>query len=357
MNASLIEANANFRRKPVDGIDPCYQVPRKRTKFPGQWGTCYYCGFQHVWGGNGISGNLMCSNSRQWHCWNSIGFSGAMAVRKVVEAISNWLYELDGLDAQFRQLVRNAAQNAGDGAAGRWEQLERDEAECARQKQNLQAAIADLGPVPLIREQLENLKARERKLSGERRQLQALRGRALDLPESVADLRSMLEKALTTLAAESAEGGMLLRKLVPEFRVYLVRLCDGGHLLPRARVKLALDGIVPDARNVPGLSGLLMREVTLDLFEPPQRERIRQAAVDLASQGLTSKAIAAAIPEKPTATAVQDALALDRAMRNRGLATPYVNVLAPPEDYSKLRRHQNPKYRFVPLEGHLPPEL
>jgi hypothetical protein len=84
---------------------------------------------------------------------------------------------------------------------------------------------------------------------------------------------------------------------------------------------------------------------------------LRTAALPASLKGVTAKAIAAALPERPTATAVQDALALDRAMRDRGLATPYVNVLAPPEDYSKLRRHKNPKYRFIPLEGHLPPEL
>jgi hypothetical protein len=54
----------------------------------------------------------------------------------------------------------------------------------------------------------------------------------------------------------------------------LVRLCDGGGLLPRAYVRLTLDGIVPDARLVPGLDGLLRREATLDLFDAPQRERI-----------------------------------------------------------------------------------
>ncbi|MDB5355011.1 MAG: hypothetical protein JWN24_1464 [Phycisphaerales bacterium] len=355
--AQLAEANANRGRKLVSGADPLQRVPRKRTRFPGQWSTCAYCGHQHVWGGNGVSSSLMCANSRQWQCWNSIAFNGALAVKKVVEAITASLYELDGLDTQFRQLVRDAAQNVGVGAAARWGQLERDEAECMRQKQNLQAAVADLGPVPLVREQLEKLQARERQLSSERRQLQALRGRALDLPESVANLRSLLEKVLGTLGGESPEGGALLRKLVPELQVHLVRLCDGGHLLPRARVKLALDGIVPDARHVPGLGGLVMRELTLDLFQPPQRERIRQAAVTLASQGLTAKAIAAALPEKPTATAVLDALALDRAMRQQGLATPYVNVLEPPEDYSKLRRHQNPKYRFKSLEGHVPPAL
>ena len=83
-----------------------------------------------------------------------------------------------------------------------------------------------------------------------------------------------------------------------------------------------------------------------DLFDPVQRERIREEAVRLAALELKQKEIAAAIDEQPTVTAVQRALTLDRAMNAMGLGSPYELVLEPPTDYSKLRRHQNPKYRF-----------
>jgi site-specific DNA recombinase len=148
-----------------------------------------------------------------------------------------------------------------------------------------------------------------------------------------------------------------MRALVPQFHVYLVRLCDGGHLLPRARVELALSGVVPDAKHVPGLGQLLKRELTLDLFEAPQRERIREEAVRLAAQGLRQREIAARLPEKPTQTAVQRALALHEKMCELGLTTPYVHVLEPPLDYPKLRRHKNLKYRSTLLEGYQPPMI
>ena len=139
--------------------------------------------------------------------------------------------------------------------------------------------------------------------------------------------------------------------------VYPVRLCDGGHLLPRAKVTINLAGISPDAMSVPGLGKLLTRELTFDLFDPPQRERIREEAVQLDAAGHSQKAIAAMIEEHPTGTAVHNALALARKMNELGLDNPYVVLQEPPEDYAKLRRHQNEKYCFGPLEGYERPNL
>jgi hypothetical protein len=133
-------------------------------------------------------------------------------------------------------------------------------------------------------------------------------------------------------------------------------------------VTLSLAGLVPDAREVPDLTTLTRRELTLDLFIPPQRERIREECVRLAAQGMGPKEIAdtlrrqkAASPEQdseaPSATAVQNALALDRKMRELGLTSPYVLLKEPPADYRKLRRHRNAKYAFTPAEGYTAPEV
>jgi site-specific DNA recombinase len=101
------------------------------------------------------------------------------------------------------------------------------------------------------------------------------------------------------------------------------------------------------------------------LFIPPERERIREQAVRLDAQGLGPKEIARRITDepagpqadRPSATAVQNALVLDRQMRQLGLDSPYVMVSEPPKDYPKLRRHKNSKYRFDPLDGYQPPPL
>jgi hypothetical protein len=352
VNALLDTANARFGRKSVEGDDPLRGVPRKRTRFPGQHARCAYCGRPYVWGGNGVTENLMCCGSREWHCWNSIGFIGALAARKVVEVITAELYRLEGIDGQFRELVQQGGREGGMEVGRRWDQLKRDQEKLAQEKENLVAAIAAYGPRPLFEEKLRALEATERAQARERRELERLVSQPLQLPASVAHLRRMLEAEFEKLVIDSPDFGLLMRQVVPEFEVYLVRLCDGGHLLPRARVRLALAGIIPDAHHVAGLSELLTGECTLDLFVPPQRERIRVAAVRLEAQGLEQRDIARRLPETATQAAVYRALALQRKMEALGLDSPYLLVEEPPPDYPKLRRHRNPKYQPVRLEGY-----
>jgi hypothetical protein len=209
----------------------------------------------------------------------------------------------------------------------------------------------------MFEQKLSELEAIERTLATERRELEALRGRVLDLPVSIAHLRTLLEEKFQTLVTGSPEFGALMRQVVPDFHVYLVRLIDGGHLLPRARVKLALGAIAHDVRHVPGIEGLLTCERTVDLFEPTQRERIRVQAMRLTAEGLEQREVAARLPERATQAAVYRALALGRRMSELGLEAPYIVVEEPPADYLKLRRHMNSKYQFELLGGYERPSL
>ena len=228
-------------------------------------------------------------------------------------------------------------------------------------KRNIVAAITKFGAESMFEATMKEIAAEERKLKLEFRNLERLGEERLDVPESLTVLRTMLEQEFVGAAQDSPEFGEILRKLCPDFFVYLVRLCDGGYCLPRARARLALDGVIPDAGLVPELDGLLRRDVTFDLFVPPQRERIRVDAVKWHAAGLGPQAIAAKLAEttneRPTDTAVQNALKLNERMLQLGLESPYVLVTAPPDDYPKLRRHKNAKYRFVPLADYVPPPL
>ncbi|HEY7327590.1 MAG TPA: hypothetical protein VH592_08125 [Gemmataceae bacterium] len=260
------------------------------------------------------------------------------------------MIQLQDFDAQFRALVEQAHREGSGGLRQRWEQLEREEAAVFQQEKNVQDAIAACGAKPLLLEKLTELEALRRSQSQERRALEQLAGRRLQLPESVSQLHELLDEKFAALALDSPEFGILLRQLVLRFHVYLVRLCDGGHLLPRANLTLSLKSLAPDTKYVSGMDALFTRELTLDLFErPPQRERIRVEAVRLEAEGLDQRTIVSHLSEKATVTAVQRALALDRRMQNLGLSTPYLIMQGPPTDYPKLRRHKNPKYRFEPL--------
>jgi site-specific DNA recombinase len=359
VNALLAAKNDKYHHKLVDGVDPLWRTSRKRTVFPGQHACCWYCGHRYVWGGNGVAENLMCSGSRQWQCWNSFGFDGRLAVGRIVSAITAELDQLPGFEDQFAEIVRRAQQHCCGGLEESWRQLLGEETSLADRREKFTAAIADFGPSSMLHTEMIRIETQEKDLMRRRHRLLQLRDKRLELPESLGELRQRLQDTFLQLTVDSPEFGNLMRQLVPEFHVYLVRLVDGGHPLPRARIKLALHGIVPDAPLVPEIGGLLTRELTLDLFErPPQRERIRTEAVRLAADGVTQRQIAARLTEeKPKLPAVQKALVLDRKIMELGLASPYVLVTEPPEDYPKLRRHKNTNYSFQPCEGYQPPAI
>ena len=110
INARLDEKNKGRGRKKSNDKSPRWHVPYKRTRFPGQHARCWYCGRHYVWGGNGITKNLMCRGPREWRCWNSIGIEGQLVSHRLMAIITRELYKLDGFDAQFRELVAAIAE-------------------------------------------------------------------------------------------------------------------------------------------------------------------------------------------------------------------------------------------------------
>jgi site-specific DNA recombinase len=357
LNARLKEKDATHARKPVNGTDLRWRVPRKRTRFPGQFATCWYCGRQFVWGGNGLKDDLMCSGARHYNCWNSITFNGPEAVKKLVAVITDELCKLDGFKDQFSQLVLAARNGQADGSTERRRQLAAEAQSLQETRENLIAAIGQFGPRPMFAEKIAELDKREKHLAWERQRLESVRAETIELPDSVTDLREVLEEQFRELALGSPEFGDLMRQLVPEFVVYSVRLCDGGHPRARAKVKLNLGGSIADIQRVPELESLLRRGLDLDLFDPPQRERIRTEAVRLAAEDLTERCIARSLSEKVTQPAVQKALALDRKVKELGLESPYVVLLEPPGDYGRLRRHKHARFKFSMREGYERPSL
>ncbi len=360
LNVELQAANAHFRRGKT-GVDPRANVPRKRTKFPGQHAVCWYCGRPMVWGGNGMTGNLMCSGARDWRCWNSIGFNGSLAASKIVQQITAGLYQLDGFDRQYAELVQAVAHDSQGGLAERWQALEQAEADLAKKRNNTKDVIFKNGQSDFLTELLQDLSKMDIRLAHDRWALEQLRDKPIEVPAEISVLRQSLESSLEQLSVDSFEASDLLRQLVPEFHVYLVRCCDGGMPLPRARVRIDLTGSIAGAALVPGLTALFSRTATLDLWEPPPRVRIRERCAGLVPAGREHnpplKRIMSQLEQTTSARIVKEALALDRQMKSLGLATPYQFLAEPPSDYRKFRRHHNVKYRFEPLPGYEPPAI
>lgn len=348
------------RRKKKENDKPRdkYGITCRRTRYPGNASRCWYCGHINVWGGNGVSENLMCNGARQKRCWNSFGFNGQLAAERIMEVITTEFCQLGGFDDQYRALVKASSRNTSVELERARADLKREEAEFAVVQANIAAAVKTFGAVGPVGDLLKESQQKEQALVAKRRSLEQASPRDIWIPTSVDELRGLFDAEAAKLTWESPEFGELVAKLVPGFWVYLVRLCDGGHLMPRARLQIRLDGIVNDAPHVAGLTEFLTRDVTIDLFdEIPQRERIRVEAVRLGGPTPKPRQIVRQLSEKVTETAVQNALKLQRRMNELSLTSPYLLVESPPDDYTKMRRHKHPKYRFAPLEGYVRPQL
>jgi DNA-binding NarL/FixJ family response regulator len=107
--------------------------------------------------------------------------------------------------------------------------------------------------------------------------------------------------------------------------------------------------LVPAAPESAHLEAALRRSLVVDLFQPPQREAYRCRVMALTANGLSQDEIASKL--NLTETAVQRAVALNRAMEKLGISDPYLPLTAPPDDYTRLRRHKHPRYRFEPMNG------
>lgn len=328
----------------------------KRSRFPGRGAKCFYCGRDLVWGGNGIRDNLMCRGSREHLCWNSIGINGPMAAEKILEVIRLELSRLDGVEEQFSDLIHQALAGS-EGLSSMQADLERSELEHSLEKEKLKATIRQLGPHDLLNEMLREHEERGRGLSRQRHLLESRSREIPKLPPSPKELFAQFEEASKKLMIDSFEFSDLLRSLVPELHIYLVQPIDCYRLLPRARVKIALGGIIRDINRAPALGDYLTRVVTIDLFQPPMHHRIRDEAVRQTAEGIGQRDIAATL--KTHQATVQRALKLDRLMRERGLASPYELVTAPPTSNvsKRLIRSQHDRYVFTVQDGYIPPIL
>ena len=292
LNAALDSQNGNrsmvWIHWPIDHL--------KRTRFPGQFGQLLVLWPHPRLGGqwHRRKSDVQCvEETAMQQCWNSISYDGQLAVERLSKFITSELYRLEGIDDNFRGIVGPHAWRipASTRAAAEAGTRRTPAGTTAGERQRLDCEFAGQlfvefdGFGSICRSGIR----RARRLLLERRDLARVRPSKLDLPQSVDELRGRLETAFALTAPDSPEFGDLMRQLVPRFHVYLVRLCDGGHLLPRAKCTLALDGIITDARHVDGLGDLLIRDITIDLFDPPQRERIREKSVRLAAQGATAR--------------------------------------------------------------------
>ena len=357
LNAALAEKNKGQGRKPnSQGEDPLKGVQRKRTRFPGQHAQCYYCGRQVVWGGNGITENLQCKGSRDWKCWNSVGFSGPKLVGHVVGAINGMLSDLPGMADQYRSIVEEAAEAPDTRLLMDRNQLTQDEKQLAKETKNFQNALLEYGPSPGFKDVQDQLKERERRLLIRRTKLDRQSVSVSDLPSSIDDLSTLLRTSFLSLATDSYEFGSMIPGIVPSVFLYLVRMIDGGPCYPRVKFTVDLTGSFES--DAPAeIQALLTRDFTVDVFEIPKRARIRADVIRLKQDGCNVKQTIERLAEPLSTKMIASAAKLNDQLVQSGISDPLQFQAEPPSDYAKFRKHLNPRYSFTMKEGYTRPEL
>ncbi len=347
--ALLARRNAKYSRNRHGGDDPRKGVPKKRTAFPGQHLACGVCGRPYYYGGHGRKPHMMCSGSRDYCCWNGVTVDGGLAAEKITAAALAEVAALPDFDPVFLGELRAeaAALHAEDDR--RIAVLARREEVIAHAIDNLTQAIAEMGSSAALLKKLRTSESERDRLAAERGELERAPRAVLNLP-SLDEVRQLAAEAFADLARSSAEAGRLLRRLLPRLEVLPYQPCDGGNPVLRAHLILDLAPLVPDARGLEGRADVFQRELVVDLFDPPQRVAFRERVKDLRGKGQTERQVAAALGL--TVTAAQAAAALDRRMREGGMADPYLLLEGPPTDQERMRRHRHLRYRFKPLAGY-----
>jgi hypothetical protein len=82
----------------------------------------------------------------------------------------------------------------------------------SQKKQNFTNAIAEFGPSPTLQETLTDIEAEKKDLALRRCRLEQYRTKKIELPESIGELRQLLEDKFRQLAIDSPEFGDLMRQ-------------------------------------------------------------------------------------------------------------------------------------------------
>lgn len=350
----LEENNAKYSRGKMEKKDPLCNRPKKRTRFPGQLIECGICGRPYVFGGHGQTDHLMCNGAREYRCWNGITVDGPLAAEKISQAVLLEFEELEGFDQELLQLLEVQADQKWKGFETESVRLASEIDRIDRELQNLLRFIREGVGSESIRAELLRLEQDKRRLLAQRDSLPARPNSSIAIPTAM-ELRQLAEEEFSGLALDSFEFASLMRQLIPKIVVFPFRDCLGGKLVLKSRFRLRLAELLPsrDRRNV--FRDSFEKLLDVDLFNPCQRVEFREKIVALTStvnphSGKNYSIKDAAALLGITATAAQWSVKLQRKMEELGIDDPFLPVIEPPNDFSKLRRHLHARYRFDPLD-------
>jgi len=355
INHQLSLRNSKSRRRLQNGVDPRANVPRKQTRWPGQHLTCGICGRIMVYGGNGSKNQLACQGSQQHLCWNVVGCHSDFAARQIATAVLDEIEAWPDYDAELTSRVRQESDALQHSRREALAELDRRQAKLQREEGNLRRSLRELGPNALVLSEMTNLSQELAELEADRNRLEREQLPAVELPD-LEELREMARKQFLSLAVESVEFGLLMRRLIPRIECFPYEALDGGRPVLRASVTLNLAGLTPDFRQASAYGALeaLSRKRVVDLFQPPQRIRYREQILDgIQYQGQREVAQSLGVKQPIVTYAIR----LTRRMAALEATDPYVPIHQPIERGNRFRRHKHPRFAHTPLPGYESPSF
>lgn len=351
--AMLRLRNDRYRRG-KDGTDCRRNIPRSRTRWPGQHLLCGICGRKFVFGGHGQRDHLMCDGARKHLCWNSVTCDGPLAVEKVLAAILAEMECLEAFDEAFRCLVIEEARAGVKEIADEIARMNGEQRSLVRSIDNYTKAIGEIGMSPAL---LNSLTEAETRLADLNFRLEGLKKTQIaQMPElpTADELRTLAHEALLDIDINSTAFARLMRELITEIHVYPFRLIDGGLPVLRAKFSLSLMAFLPSESRLPKTASSFDRTLVVDLFNKPDREKHRPAVIaGMQIEGMTFKKLAETL--QIYSSVAQRAGQIQRLMDSAGTKDPYMPIRTPIDGNSKYRRHRHSRFHFEPLPGYEQP--
>ena len=341
----LKKRNAKYKRSELERNDPRAGVPKRHTRFPGQFCRCGVCGRLFVFGGHGKKDRLMCNGVRDYACWNALTVSGPDVALAVSSQIHNFIQNMEGFEdtaAKDYELQRKSfSSKVDDDLKELSGKLAATERKLANQIKAIEMMGASRSVASRILELENSILDIQDKIYTKEKEVEA----NPELP-SLDEIKAVGDQVFSELALDSVELANVMRRAIAEMWVLPYRLVDGGHVQPRITFSVSLASLLP--KNYLDLP-LLQFEGVVDLAKQPVRVKIRKKVVPMVGQGMKQLEIAAELGV--TKTEVANAMALQRCMIANKVEDPWIPVTSVEEVRDYFKRVRNTRFKFQPLEG------
>jgi len=293
--------------------------------------------------------NLICSGVREYECWNAISINGPIARDKLIDAIFKAIAALPDFDPA---LISNLTQALEEFALQQNHRLVEEQTRLAkleRERDKLIHAIRECDFSESLKTEFANV---ESDITSCKEGIDQLIHQLPDTPRlpSMSEIKSMAMEALKSLAAESQELSLLLRKWIQKIHVLPFQLLQHGQPVQRAYFTLDLTSFLPCKAFQQKFGHLLHKQMVVDLFDMPAREKLRLEIIKLKREGYQHRQVAAML--KTHLPTVQLALKLQAEMEQLGISDPILPLLEPPTNDKKWRLHKHVRFQFKPLPGY-----